>query len=132
MKRIFLSVLLVLLTVSVSACGAAKCDVDKYNTTVQPLAKQWDDAVALANQTPRASLAPQISALQSIERETEALTVDECLKDTHAELVSSMTSTIDGFLAFLGQEPDAKITALFQSADTHLNQWKSKLAAVGK
>jgi len=123
---IFLIVLI--LVFPLLAC-TAKCNVQKYHDAVDPIAKKWDDAVTLANSTPRMTLPNQISELQSIERDAETVEVDKCMADAHAELVTSMKATIDGFLAFLGEKPDQEITAHFQKADIHLTQWKKMLVA---
>jgi hypothetical protein len=89
---------------------------------------RWDDANALANNTPRSSLAPQIAALQSINREAEALNVPACAMPTHQHLLDYMSRTVDGYMAFLSQGSDFTVRAYFRQAIEALDLWTAGLA----
>jgi type II secretory pathway pseudopilin PulG len=65
---------------------------------------RWDDAVKLASTSARVALSGPVSALQSIRRDAEQLTVPPCLDQARPILVQSMGNTIDGFLAFMRNE----------------------------
>lgn len=91
------------------------------------LAKQWDDANTLASQSPRMSLAPQIAELQKIRRDTEALTASECTKGAQTALVQSVDATIEGYLAFLGQQPDTTVQIHFASAQNAMLEYQDEL-----
>jgi hypothetical protein len=120
---------LILVALAVAACGGGdKCDPDKYRDKVEPILDEWDDAVDVAQQTARMSLAGQIDRLQEIKREMAGLEVQECVDDAHDELIDYMDSTIDAFLAFLGQEADTTVQNHFEAGQKHLENWADKLS----
>jgi len=54
MKRF---VLFLIFCVALTSCSASsKCNLEEYNAAVEPLLEEWDDAVSIANHTPRVSL----------------------------------------------------------------------------
>jgi len=114
-------------TTSLSGCSLF-CDVAKYQKTVKPLLQEWDDAVKLANSTPRMSLPPQIEKMQSVRREVADLKIQSCLTDEHQLLLEAMDSQIDGFISFLAQDPDATVQGYFQRSDQLLSEWSDALA----
>jgi hypothetical protein len=87
---------------------------------LQPVAQRWDDAAALAGNTPRMQLATQIAALQEIKREADVLELPACASDAKAALSRSMQATIEGYLAFLAQSPDTTVQAAFGRARTEM------------
>ncbi len=91
------------------------------------LAQRWDDANKLAQQVPRVSLAPQIAELQKIRRETGDLVVSECTQGAQTSLVLSMDATIDGYLAFLGQQPQSAVEIYFASARNAMLDYQDEL-----
>ncbi len=80
-----------------------------YDDTLKPVLAKWDDAVKIVGSTSRVALAPQISALQTIKREADALKPGACVEPTHALILQSMNATIDGYLAFSAQKSDAEV-----------------------
>lgn len=125
-KRLALFLFALLL---LSACAPA-CDVDGYRETIAPIVAQWDDALSIAQQTPRMSLPERISELQDIQRQAEALEVDECLQPAHAHLVEAMEYTVFGFLAFLGKEEDTVVQVFMDKADAATDNYADALAAL--
>lgn len=97
---------------------------------IQPIARQWDDATALAGQTSRVSLAPQVDKLQAIRRQTQELMPPECAKDVQANLVASMDATIQGFIDFLGQKSDSVVSASFTRAKASMDKFGASIAAL--
>jgi len=93
----------------------------------QDLREQWDDALTLADSTPRGSLPPQIADLQRIRRETEDLEVPDCAAEAKEHLVGAMDAGIDGFIAFLGQEDQSIIDANFRTVGTELAAYQNEL-----
>ncbi len=68
-------------------------------------AREWDDAIKLANSTPRMQLAPQIQNLQRIRRDVQAQEWPACGQAAQGLLVALMDAQIEGFIAFLAQRP---------------------------
>lgn len=83
---------------------------------IQPLAREWDDANRLASSTPRASLAPQIDKLQALRRKAEDLEAPDCAAGIKQPLVATMETTTQAFIAFLGQQAEDDVSALFAVA----------------
>lgn len=112
-----------LLFLSLSACAAPfgvapTCaqTAGPFLTQLQSLAREWDDANKLAGTTPRASLSAQIGNLQAIRRKVQDVQAPECAAQAQKDLTASMDATIEGYLAFLGQKPDADVKAKFDQA----------------
>lgn len=99
-----------------------------YGKEMDPIYKEWDDQVKLADQTGRGQLAPQIQALQTIKRKADAVTVPECAKVAHNHIIIGMNDMIDGFLAFMSQKPEADVSAKIKSGTNHFNQYELELA----
>ncbi len=104
------------------------CDVGKYKDTVMPLVQEWDDAVKLANNTPRMTLPAQIEEMQRIRRDMGGLKIQSCLEDAHGNLLKSMDLQIDGFLSFLKQDPEAVVQSYFTRSDAAVRAWTNALA----
>lgn len=95
---------------------------------VDAMLARWDDAVKVAGTTSRIALGPQVAALQAIKRDAEQLTVPPCLDKGKADLVLAMTSTVDGFLAFMRNEfkvGDQLAKIDFDAAATHMASYKT-------
>lgn len=116
----------ILLLLALSACGlpgaAQTCaqTAGPFLTQLQSLAREWDDANKLAGTTPRASLAAQIQNLQAIRRKVQDVQAPECAAQAQKDLVGSMDTTIEAYLLFLGQKPDADVKAKFDQANTQM------------
>jgi hypothetical protein len=62
---------------------------------------RWQDASKVASTTGRIALSTPVSNLQTIRRDAERLTVSPCMDSAKAMLVTSMASTIEGYLFFM-------------------------------
>ena len=128
MKRL----VLICATLAVLA-SCSTCNRDDYMEAVGSIVEEWDDAVVLADQTPRMSLAPRISELQDIWREAEDAEIPECFVDAHGYLLLAMEYTIEGYLSFLSQDSEGHIQLQFQLAQQRLEDWGEAIdEAVGE
>lgn len=117
----------------VAAHGACAVDaVLKSAADMNKLLTTWDDASKLANSTPRNALAPQISVLQDLHRQANALEVPTCLENAKSYLALGMDKTVNAFLDFLGQKPDALVTADFNDANQEFKTFDAELAKITK
>jgi hypothetical protein len=120
LKLAFLALLL-------SACAApfvAQTCADQSKealTTIQSIAREWDDANKLAGQTPRSALSGQIATLQAVRRKVQDVVVPECAAPMKQALVESMDASIEGYVAFLGQKSDSVVQASFKTANEKMN-----------
>ncbi len=126
---------LLLAILFLSACSSAPgvCPPKQgqaYSEGVRDVARRFDDAVELAQSTPRVSLAPIVSDLQAIRRDAEDIEVPDCAADAQDALIAYMDSTIDGFRAFLASEADASVNAYFDAASRHFNDYQERLDTV--
>jgi len=90
---------------------------------LEDILEEWDDAVALADSTPRGSLTQPVENLQRIRRETEAYEVPPCLEKAHEELVTGMSLAINAFLGFMADEPENLVTRRFEDAGISLGNF---------
>ena len=65
------------------------------------LVTRWDDATHVAEATGRIALSGPVATLQSIHREVEKLIVPPCLDEAKSHLLKSMSSTVEGYVAFM-------------------------------
>lgn len=101
--------------VQAAADAVDPCKKKEFWVKWDALIGKWDDAVTLAEQTPRMAVADRIESLQAIRRELTAFEVPSCADGAKAHLAKHMTGVIDGFLLFLGKEEYAS-PAKFQEA----------------
>lgn len=94
---------------------------------IQPLAREWDDASALAGQTPRSALAQQIESLQAVRRKAQDVQAPDCAAAVKTALVESMEATITGYIAFLGQKPDREVNDSFAQASERMQAFTAEL-----
>lgn len=115
MRHLILLAFVVAALTGLTSCAAKPCTEQDpaFVKSLQGLVQEWQDASTLAGSTPRASLAVQIAALQSIRRRTVDLTAPACGKAAQTALATAMDQGIDGFTAFLGQAPEADVNAKF-------------------
>ena len=133
MKRFLLLLMLVPLLVGCGVPGmTASCEsgLPDFAKTLDPLAREWDDANALANSTPRAALAVQIGNLQSVRRRVQDVTAPECGAPMKQHLIGAMDETIQGYIAFLGQKSDSVVQGHFTAASTEMKSYQESIAAV--
>lgn len=126
-------ILLVLLGLSLAGCGALSApscaaQSDTFLKDARSVAQEWDDAVRLTSQTPRAALPAQIQNLQSIRRKAQALHAPDCAQAVQTRLAAAMDASIDAYLAFLSQQPDVAVRVAFQQADAKMVAFRDSVA----
>lgn len=131
---IYRLLILIGLVAALTACGIpglASCadQSAEFFNQIEPLARRWDDANKLANQTPRNQLAGQIANLQAIRRDVQDLKPPECSKAAQTALVGTMDATIQGYVDFLAQKSDSTVAASFKLASTQMDAYVMALAA---
>lgn len=99
-----------------------------YKDRVSPILIEWHDALQLAIQSPRMSLAPQIATLQAINRRVNEINPGLCVILAHMSLTKSMNESIDGLLAFLGQKSEEEQTAHFEKATKAMNEYSKAVS----
>ena len=105
-------------------------DVDKAIEDMGLLLTRWMDADAIASSSPRMSLSGPISDLQAIRRDTKALVVPECLESAQIQLTTFMDYALEGYLAFLGDEPDSTVNKAFSDAKTRLESYTDEILRI--
>lgn len=80
------------------------CISEATHAQLSDILARFDDAVTLADSTPRIQLAEVIAEMQAIRREAGSLEVSECLGAIYPTLVTSMDAIIEGFTAFMAQK----------------------------
>lgn len=86
----------------------------------------WGDNVQLAGQTSRIALSNIVSKLQDDKRKLEQIQTTPCITFAQAYLYASMDSTIEGFLAFMG-ENNSMSTFHTEQASKHLQMFNKKI-----
>ncbi len=134
-----LTVLSILLGIVLIAGGVGwhyfygPCGVARVNEASQKLSKQaqiYNDAFNIASSTPRIALAGPVADLQRIQRETEDVQVPKCLETAKQELVWSIDAAVKGYLAFMGDESDNKVSNLMSMSTNHFMKLSDELLRI--
>lgn len=92
---------------------------------------RWKDADALAGNTPRISLAPEIAAMQSLRREVAAINWPACASAAALDLGSGMDQVIQAYLDFLANEKsDVTVGTELNAGRATLQTFELDLAAL--
>ena len=103
-------------------------EIAAYMVAVEPILQEWDDAVAIADSTPRMSLPDRVSELQDVRRRANNLQFENPdIAEAHLKLVSAMDYGIDAFLSFLAQDSDGEVTAAFDRYHSAIGRWEKDL-----
>lgn len=86
--------------------------------------KQLEQVNQVASATPRIALSPQISRMQAIFREAEALPIEGCLAPTKGVMLNGIQEMIQAYLAFMRQE---SISIQAGRAERHLVEVKAQM-----
>jgi tetratricopeptide (TPR) repeat protein len=92
--------------------------------------RRWNDALSLARSTSLISLSGPVGGLQSVERDTENMKVPDCLHSARLLLASSMTESINGFLAFMGQKTNPEVSGHFDNAGKEMAKFVAEYARI--
>jgi len=103
--------------------------LDDYNSLVE----QFSDIFTRAASTSRIALSPVIGELQSIKREVDDLD-DVCQEATQlkAATVYAMDASIDGFMLFMADAPDADVATKFAEATRRTETATRKIGVLVK
>ena len=116
-----------------SATSSLLCsqEIAGFSAANSSLLREWEDALRVAESTPKIALAPQIAALQALRRQAEDMDSPSCAKAIKALMVSAMNSGTSALLDFASSAMSADIVAgrITQSRD-HLEAVKHALAVL--
>jgi len=68
--------------------------------------------------------------MQSAKRKIDLLEVPLCMDKAKTYLVDAFESTMDGYIAFMGEESDSVISGHFSDADKSLNSATQEMARI--
>ena len=110
--------------------GCSTDDGEQVFDLLSEVSQRWDDAVALADQTPRMQLAGQIGNLQEIRRDAQNQEWPKCGDPAQEALVAGMNAGIEGFIAFLGDEEQSVIDDHFADYQREMRLFQTALIAI--
>ncbi len=139
--RYYLFVALLIVLVMLTSCSAVQAVIGPtptptetpcyiaaadYIEQVNKLASDWDATNSLANQTPRNQLANVILKLQDVRNTIDKLNVPECAQSAHDLLMEYMDHSIDGYMSFMGDDPDTTVNQYFKDASADFDSWEAE------
>lgn len=89
--------------------------VAKSTEEIDALIADWDDAFSLASSTSRIALASPVGELQGLASDARDLEVPACLQEVQEHLEDGMEKAVEGFLAFMSEEPDNVVNVKMQT-----------------
>jgi len=105
---------------SYGPCGTQR--VERYQADVAAKLDEWQDAYALAGNTPRVSLTAPIGELQRIQREMAALEAPGCAQEVRDDYQAGMDQYIDALMFFLNEGDDVLVSASIRSGDRYFSE----------
>lgn len=109
------------------------CGVVRFDQASDLLAQQltlWNDADTIASATPRVNLSPAITAMQAIKRDTDAIAVPTCLAPAQKAASDFMNATIEGYLAFMTEQPNTIVSTHFDTSMLYMETYVTEIKAV--
>lgn len=103
-----------------------KLQAKSYLENVEKITIEWDDANQVANSTSRIALSPAVAELQRIRRELSIINYPDCASNAHDYLLKYMDKVIDGYLAFMAQDPEADISRNFDEGSNYFRLWEQE------
>lgn len=110
-----------------TATPDCKTTATTYKSAVSNLLIEWDDSVKLADKTARINLTPQIESLQAIRRRFNEIARPDCADVAHQHLMTSLESTIDGYLAFLADESTSTTMEYFSTSAYEMKLYENAI-----
>ena len=147
-KSFICPIILLALAILLAACGSSKaaptpttspsaapdlCSPKYLPAAVQgvhSVMREFDDASALASNTPREQLFPAVSELQRIRREAEDLRVPPCLSALKQAQLTHMNTVIQTLMAFIGGADQTTVTQGIALARQQHDQYIIEMARV--
>lgn len=104
-----------------------RAQIRSYITELAPLMEDWDNAIKVAGATSRIALGGQVQRLQSIRRNVAAVKPPVCAQSVHQNLVELLDLAIQGFLAFMSQEPEADVSRYFERSRIRMEVYTEQI-----
>ena len=115
-------------TTGSSESGCSLSDGRRAFDALNSVAQEWDDAVKLAGQTTRITIAPQIASLQGIRRTVQQQNWPSCAQPVQQSFIAYMDEMINGYLAFMGNAPEAEYQGHFDKAHQLLSTFREEMS----
>jgi hypothetical protein len=109
-------------------CGTNR--VTRARIATGALISRWIDIEQIAASSPRIALAGPVRELQDARQAVTRLDVPACMQPTKENMLIAMQSSIDGYLAFMGQDDDYQVSLYFDSATEHMKVVTDNIATV--
>ncbi len=109
------------------ACSAQSLE---YRNNIREILSKWDDANQVASSSARISLGQAITNLQNVRREANNLDNPQCASLVQFNLIRYMDKVIEGYLAFMSQESDAKVNSIMTKSMGLLDQFTTELGNI--
>lgn len=106
-----------------TATSYCQPEIDLYaKSNIAPIMIEWDNAFSVARRTTKRSLPTEIEKLQQIQQRLASATVTVCTNRIHKSFTEATTDVIDGFSAFLRDDPADKVEQHFTRAESALRE----------
>jgi len=85
--------------------------------------REWDDAVRLAESTPRIQLSGPVRHLQELARSGASMDLSECLEAGRPNFAAALDAQAQKFIAFMGQDNRRELE-LVATSTRELENWR--------
>lgn len=118
---------IIISSVLITSCGIFAEPKDKGLPELRKIEQRWFDGLKVAASTARIGLPSQINNLQAIKRDLDDVKVSKCLYLAKKALARHMDLTIDGFIAFNGNN-ETESTDLIRQGKQELSFYISAVS----
>lgn len=140
-RRLWLVGAVVVLLVLVSAGGytsyyvQSSCEVravERASTRLLQQLDSFDHSYQFAVTASRRAIVRPVEELQQIFMDTQQVKSPACMQTAKGELLDYMETVIRAFVAYGANQPDSAVRSLIDVSDTHYDNFRRELRAVGE
>jgi uncharacterized protein YceK len=132
MRGIVLFVMVALLAGCSAFPKSCQAQAKDYRVKIAPLVTKFSDTLKLADSTPRMSLPPIISNLQTIRRDLLAVPAPECVKTSTTLLADGSDMVVNGYMHFMANQDTNSVSRDLNTGMSKLMDGISQVVAVAE
>ena len=106
--------------------------VERASTRLLQQLDSFDHSYQFAVTASRRAIVRPVEELQQIFMDTQQVRVPACMRSAREELLDYMGTVIRAFVAYGAEEPDTTVRSLINVSDTHYDNFRRELRAVGE
>jgi hypothetical protein len=101
-----------------------------YINQITQLATQFDNTSKLAQSTSRMNMVTPVSTLQDLRAKVNGLVIPDCAQDAQSHMLAYMDDTVNAYLYFMQNYPDATVTNFLNKGLTEYENFNASIKSL--